>query len=208
MSTLLKFDSSPMGERSVSRKLTTQFAETWLKSHPGGTIISRDLTALDIPVIDAPWVAAAHTSEEARTPEQATLLSISDGLIADLQQADEYVFGVPMHNFSIPSTLKLWIDQVVRANKTFSYTSAGPTGLLTGKKATLLIATGGAYEQGTPLASYNFVTPYLLTVFGFIGITDVTIVAAESTAQLTGGKVDPQVFLAPLLEKVKAHATV
>ena len=103
MSTLLKFDSSPMGERSVSRKLTTQFAETWLKSHPRGTIISRDLTALDIPVIDAPWVAAAHTLEEARTPEQATLLSVSDGLIADLQQADEYVFGVPMHNFSIPS---------------------------------------------------------------------------------------------------------
>ena len=123
-----------MGERSISRKLTTQFAETWLKSHPGGTVISRDLTALDIPAIGAPWAAAAHAPEDARTTEQAKLLSISDQLIADLQQADEYVFGVPMHNFSIPSTLKLWIDQVVRAGKTFSYSSAGPKGLLTGKK--------------------------------------------------------------------------
>jgi FMN-dependent NADH-azoreductase len=208
MSVLLRFDSSPMGDHSISRKLTKQFAETWLKSHPGGKVISRDLTALDIPPIGGPWVSAAYTPEEARTPEQTKLLSVSDELIADLQQADEYVFGVPMHNFSIPSTLKLWIDQVVRAGKTFSYSSAGPKGLLTGKKATLLIAAGGAYEQGTPTASYNFVTPYLLTVFGFVGITDVTIIAAESTAQLMGGKIDPQVFLAPLLEKVKAHATV
>jgi FMN-dependent NADH-azoreductase len=146
--------------------------------------------------------------EQARTAEQTKRLSVSDALIADLQQADEYVFGVPMHNFGIPSTLKLWIDQVIRAGKTFSYTSTGSAGLLTGKKATLLIATGGAYEQGTPLASFNFVTPYLLTVLGFIGITDVTIIAAESTAQLRGGKVDPQAFLAPLLERVKAHATV
>jgi len=208
MSTLLKFDSSPMGASSVSRKLTTQFAETWLKSHPGGTVISRDLTAIDIPAIGAPWAAAVHTPEDARTREQAKLLSISDELIADLQQADEYVFGVPMHNFSIPSTLKLWIDQVVRAGKTFSYSSAGPQGLLTGKKATLIIASGGAYGQGTPSASYNFVTPYLLTVFGFIGITDVDIIAAEGTAQLMSGKVDPQAFLAPVLEKVNAHASM
>jgi FMN-dependent NADH-azoreductase len=208
MSTLLKFDSSPMGDHSVSRRLTSQFAESWLKSHPGGTVVSRDLTALDIPPIGATWVTAAYTPEEARTPEQAKLLSTSDELIADLQAADEYVFGVPMHNFSIPSRLKLWIDQIVRAGKTFSYSSTGPNGLLTGKKATLLIATGGAYQQGTPLASLNFVTPYLIAVFGFIGITDVKIIAAESTAQLMTGKVDAQVFLAPVLEIVKAHAGV
>src|ERR1700693_4182412 len=208
MSTLLKLDSSPMGERSISRKLTTKFAESWLKTHPGGKVIERDLTTLNLPVVDAVWAGAAHTPETSRTAAQAQALAAPDSRIKDLEQADEYVFGVPMHNFSIPSTLKLWIDQVVRAGKTFSYSSAGPKGLLTGKKATLLIASGGAYEQGSPSASYNFVTPYLLTVFGFIGITDVTVVRAESTAQLMGGKVDPQVFLAPLLEKVKAHATV
>src|ERR1700720_3206380 len=197
-----------MGERSISRKLTTQFAQSWLKSHPGGTIISRDLTALDIPSIGAPWVAAAYTPEETRTAEQAQLLSISDELITDLQQADEYVFGVPMHNFSIPSTLKLWIDQVVRAGKTFSYSSAGPKGLLTGKKATLLIASGGAYGKGSAMASFDFVTPYLQKVLGFIGITDVTIIAASGTAQLMSGKLDAQTFLAPSLEKVHAHASL
>src|SRR5216683_803045 len=186
---LLKIDSSPMGERSVSRKLTAAFAKTWTKAHPGGTVISRDLTTLHIPIVDGAWVAAAYTPEGARTAQQKDALAVSELLIAELQKADEYVVGVPMHNFSIPSTLKLWIDQVVRAGKTFSYSSAGPQGLLTGKKATLLIASGGAYGQGTPSASYNFVTPYLLTVFGFIGITDVDIIAAEGTAQLMSGKV-------------------
>ena len=210
MSTLLKLDSSPMGERSISRKLTTRFADSWLKAHPGGTVIARDLPSLSLPVVDGSWVGAAYTPEEARTPEQNKVLSVSEVLIAELQRADEYVLGVPMHNFSIPSTLKLWIDQVVRAGKTFSYTSSssGPAGLLTGKKATLLIASGGTYDQGTALASLNFVTPYLRAVFGFIGITDVTIIAAQGTAQLTSGKVDPQSFLAPLLEKVQAQASL
>jgi len=113
-----------------------------------------------------------------------------------------------MHNFSIPSTLKLWIDQVARAGKTFSYGADGPKGLLTGKKATLLIASGGVYAQGTAMESLNFVTPYLRAVFGFIGVTDVTIIAAEGTAQLMTGKMDPQTFLAPSLEKVHSHASL
>ena len=208
MPTLLKFDSSPMGDHSISRKLTTQFAETWLETHPGGTVVTRDLTNLDLAPVNGAWVAAAYTPDAARTSEQRKLLSLSEGLIAELQQADEYVFGVPMHNFSIPSTLKLWIDQVVRAGKTFAYTPSGPAGLLTGKKATLLVASGGAYEQGTALAALNFVTPYLRTVFGFIGIKDVTIIAAEGTSQLMSGKVDPHSFLAPFLEKVQTHASL
>ena len=208
MPTLLKLDSSPMGERSISRKLTTRFADSWLKAHPGGTVITRDLPSLSLPVVDSSWVGAAYTPEAARTPEQNKVLSVSEALIAELQRADEYVLGVPMHNFSIPSTLKLWIDQVVRAGKTFAYTSSGPAGLLTGKKATLLIASGGTYDPGTALASLNFVNPYLRAVFGFIGITDVTIIAAEGTAQLMSGKVDPQSFLAPFLEKVQTHASL
>src|ERR1700719_1369639 len=208
MSTLLKLDSSPMGERSISRKLTTKFAESWLKTHPGGKVIERDLTTLNLPVVDATWAGAAHTPETSRTAVQTEALAASDSLIKDLEQADEYVFGVPMHNFSIPSTLKLWIDQVVRANKTFSYTSAGPTGLLTGKKATLLLASGGEYGKGSAMASFDFVTPYLQKVLGFIGITDVTIIAASGTAQLMSGKLDAQTFLAPSLEKVHAHASL
>jgi FMN-dependent NADH-azoreductase len=207
MATLLKIDSSPMGKHSISRKLTTEFAATWQKAHPGGKVISRDLTVTKLPVVNGVWIGAAHTPEGSHSPEQREELAVSDKLIAELQQADEYVFGVPMHNFSIPSTLKLWIDQVARAGKTFSYGAEGPKGLLTGKKATVLIASGGVYER-TAMESLNFVTPYLRAVFGFLGIADVKIIAAEGTAQLMGGKVDPQAFLAPSLEKVQSHASL
>jgi FMN-dependent NADH-azoreductase len=208
MATLLKIDSSPMGERSISRKLTAQFAKSWSKAHPGGTVISRDLAVISLPVVDGGWVAAAYTPENTRTPEQKEALRVSDSLIADLQEADEYVIGVPMHNFSIPSTLKLWVDQVMRAGKTFAYGSGSPKGLLTGKKATLLMASGGVYEHGTALAALNFVTPYLRTVLGFMGITDVKFITAEGTSKLMTGDVDPQAFLAPSLEKVHAQASL
>lgn len=208
MATLLKLDSSPMGERSVSRKLTEKFADTWRRAHPDGTIIECDLTTLNLGVINGLWVGAAYTPEASRTREQAGVLSVSDALIAELHEADEYVFGVPMHNFGIPSTLKLWIDQIMRVGKTFSYGADGPKGLLTGKKATVLLATGGVYSQGTAMAALDFVTPYLRTVLGFIGITDVTVITAEGTAQLNSGKVDSQTFLAPSLERVHAHASL
>ena len=207
MATLLKIDSSPMGEHSVSRKLTAHFAASWQKANPGGEVISRDLTTTKLAPVNGLWVGAAHTPEDSHSPEQREALAVSDTLIAELQKADEYVFGVPMHNFSIPSTLKLWIDQVARAGKTFSYGADGPKGLLTGKKATLLIASGGVYERGTAMESLNFVTPYLRAVFGFLGVTDVTIIAAEGTAQLMSGQIDPQTFLAPSLEKVHSHAS-
>ena len=205
---LLQLDSSPMGDHSVSRTLSKHFAQKWLERNPSSGVIIRDLAKTNIPPVTAAWITAAYTDELARTPEQKQLLSLSDQLVSELQTADEYVFGVPMHNFSIPSTLKLWIDQVVRVGKTFAYTPSGPAGLLTGKRATLLVASGGAYEQGTALASLNFVTPYLRTVFGFIGITDLTIIAAEGTSRLMSGKVDPQSFLAPFLEKVQTHASL
>ena len=207
MATLLKVDSSPMGENSISRKLTKRFADTWQNAHPGGVVISRDLTTTELPPVNGTWVGAAHTPEDSHSPEQREALAVSDTLIAELQEADEYAFGVPMHNFSIPSTLKLWIDQVARAGKTFSYGADGPKGLLTGKKATLLIASGGVYGR-TAMESLNFVTPYLRAVFGFLGVTDVTIIAAEGTAQLMSGQIDPQTFLAPSLEKVQSHASL
>jgi FMN-dependent NADH-azoreductase len=186
--------------------LTAEFAKTWTKAHPGGTVISRDLTTLEIPIVNGGWVAAAYTPEDARTAAQKDVLATSELLIAELQEADEYVVGVPMHNFSVPSTLKLWIDQVMRAGKTFAYSAAGAKGLLAGKKATLLIASGGVYEPGSALEALNFVTPYLRTVFGFMGITDVNFIAAGGTQKLMTGEVDPQTFLAPSLEKVHAQA--
>jgi len=205
MPTLLRVDSSPLHGVSVSRQLTDTFEATWKAAHPDGRIVVRDVTSTSLSPITAEWVGAAFTPEQQRNAQQAELLKLSDSLIAELEQADEYVIGVPMHNFGVPSSLKLWIDQIVRAGKTFSYVDGTPKGLLAGKKATFLIATGGVYGAGTAMASLNFVEPYLRSVFGFIGVTDTTFLTAGGTAALRYGQ-DRDAFLQPHLEAVQLHA--
>ena len=205
MSTLLHIDSSPLYGRSVSRELTAAFVTQWKASHPDGRVIDRDLNATPMPPINAEWVGAVYTPEEARTPQQKELLSLSDSLLAELEQADEYVLGVPMHNFGVPSVLKLWIDQIARVGRTFSYADGKPKGLLVGKKATFIIATGGNYDAQTQMASFNFVEPYLRSVFGFLGVTDATFLTAGGTGVLNQGH-DRNAFLAPHLQAVQTHA--
>jgi FMN-dependent NADH-azoreductase len=209
MASLLQIDSSPMGDYSVSRQLTADFVAAWKAANPGGTVVSRDLHSTEglgvdhlTPVTGA-WVGAAYTPPAAQTEEQKAILAVSDKLLAEVFSADEIVFGVPMHNFSVPSVLKLWIDLIVRAGVTFRYGANGPEGLIKGKKATLLIATGGEYGPGSPAAGYNFVEPYLRAVLGFLGITDVTVVTAGGTAALMQGA-DRAEFLAPFEAQVKA----
>ena len=205
MPRLLHIDSSPLYERSVSRQLTAAFVTQWRSSYPDGTVVDRDLNGISIPPINAQWVGAVYTPEVARTPEQKELLSLSDSLLAELDQADEYVFGVPMHNFGVPSVLKLWIDQITRVGKTFSYADGTPKGLIIGKKATFIIATGGIYDAQTQMASFNFVEPYLRSLFGFLGLTDVTFLTAGGTMALNHGQ-DRDAFLAPHLQAVQTHA--
>jgi FMN-dependent NADH-azoreductase len=205
MPTLLHIDSSPLYGRSVSRQLTDAFVTQWRSSQPNGTVVDRDLNATPIPPVTAEWVGAAYTPDEARTPQQRELLALSDTLLAELEQADEYVFGVPMHNFGVPSVLKLWIDQIARVGRTFSYADGTPKGLLTGKKATFIIATGGIYDPQTQMASFNFVEPYLRSVFGFLGVTDTTFLTTGGTAVLNYGQ-DRDAFLAPHLQAVQTHA--
>jgi FMN-dependent NADH-azoreductase len=205
MSTLLHIDSSPLYGRSVSRQLTGAFVTQWKSSHPDGTVADRDLNSTAILPITAEWVGAAFTPEAERTPQQKELLALSDTLLAELEKADEYVFGVPMHNFGIPSVLKLWIDQIARVGKTFSYADGTAKGLLIGKKATFIIATGARYDVQTQMASFNFVEPYLRSVFGFLGVTDTTFLTAGGTTALNHGQ-DREAFLAPHLQAVQTHA--
>jgi FMN-dependent NADH-azoreductase len=205
MSTLLHIDSSPLYGRSVSRQLTGAFVDQWKSSHTDGTVIDRDLNATSILPISAEWVGAAYTPEGARTAQQKERLALSDTLLAELEQADEYVIGVPMHNFGVPAVLKLWIDQISRVGRTFSYADGTPKGLLTGKKATFIIATGGIYDAQTRMSSFNFVEPYLRSVFGFLGVTDATFLTAGGTAALNQG-LDRDAFLAPHLQVVQSHA--
>jgi FMN-dependent NADH-azoreductase len=205
MRSLLHVDSSPLYGRSVSRQLTGAFVSQWKSSHPDGIVIDRDLNATLIAPVTAEWVGAVYSPEDARTAHQKEVLALSDTLIAELEQAEEYVFGVPMHNFGVPSVLKLWIDQISRAGRTFSYADGTPKGLLLGKKATFIIATGGSYDAQTQMASFNFVEPYLRSVFGFLGVTDATFLTAGGTAALNYGQ-DRDAFIAPHLQAVQAHA--
>jgi FMN-dependent NADH-azoreductase len=202
---LLHIDSSPLYSQSVSRELTAAFVTKWKASHPDGRVVDRDLNAAEISPITAQWISAVYTPEEARTSQQKELLSLSDSLLAELEQADEYVIGVPMHNFGVPSVLKLWIDQISRVGKTFSYADGVPKGLIVGKKATFIIATGGIYDAQTQMASFNFVEPYLRSVFGFLGVTDATFLTTGGTAALNYGQ-DRAAFLAPHLQTVQTHA--
>jgi FMN-dependent NADH-azoreductase len=205
MPTLLHISSSPL-QSSISRELTGEFVKTWRANHPAGLVIDRDVAAAPPKPLDQGWVGAAYTPADARSEEQKETLAVSEELIAELEAADEIVIGVAMHNFSVPSTLKLWIDQIARAGRTFSYGANGPEGLLKGKKATVVIATGGVYSVGTPAGAMNFVEPYLKAVLGFLGIKDVTFVTAGGASQLMSGKVDRSEFLKPSIEQLRTLA--
>jgi FMN-dependent NADH-azoreductase len=203
MKTLLHIDCSPLGDASISRNLSSDFVRRWTQANPSGTVIRRDLDAGHISAIDGAWVATVFTPEEVRTPAQREIVSTSDRLIEELNVADEYVFGLPMHNFGVPAVLKLWLDQIIRVGKTFAIVNGAPVGLLKNKQAQFLIAAGGTYDPGTPLASFNFVEPYLRTIFGFIGVTDTKFLTAGGTAALRYGNIDRDSFLKPYFDQIE-----
>jgi FMN-dependent NADH-azoreductase len=149
------------------------------------------------------WIGAAYTPEDKRSAEQKSELALSDTLVEELLSADEYVIGTPMYNFGVPGAMKLWIDQIARVGITFAYVDGAPKGLLTGKKASFLVATGGEYGPGSPAVSYNFVEPYLRTVFGFLGVIDTNFQTAGGAAALNYGA-DRAAFLAPQFEAIRA----
>jgi len=169
--TVLHIDSSARLEGSVTRDLSAQIV-----SRLGAEqVIRRDLAA-PLPLLDGAWVGANFTPADQRSDEQKQLLSLSDSLIEELKQADTIVIGTPIYNFSVPSTLKAWIDLVARVGVTFRYEETGPIGLLEGKRAIIAVASGGT-QAGSDI---DFATTYLRHVLGFIGITDVEIVAADA----------------------------
>jgi FMN-dependent NADH-azoreductase len=203
MKTLLHIDCSPLGDASISRNLSSEFVKCWTEANPRGTVIRRDLNAGHIPAIDGAWVAAVFTPEEVRTPAQREIVSTSDRLIEELNVADEYVFGLPMHNFGVPAVLKLWLDQIIRVGKTFGVLNGAPEGLLENKQAQFLITAGGTYDPGTPMGSFNFVEPYLRAVFGFVGVTDTKFLTAGGTAALRYGNIDRDSFLKPYFNQIE-----
>ncbi|NHN77456.1 FMN-dependent NADH-azoreductase [Azotobacter chroococcum] len=175
MSRVLVIESSARKEGSVSRQLTAEFLANWRAAHPDDEIVVRDLANEPVPHLDIEllggWTKPAGQQSEA---EQAALAR-SERLTGELLGADVLVLAAPMYNFAIPSTLKAWLDHVLRAGVTFKYTENGPQGLLTGKRAFVLTARGGIYS-GSPLDHQE---PYLRQALGFIGIHDVSFIHAE-----------------------------
>lgn len=172
-SSILRIDSSARREGSISRDL----ADRIIARFPDATVTTRDL-AEGLPLINEAWVGANFTPEADRSADQRATLALSDELIAELQAADTLVIGLPIYNFGVPATLKAWVDQVARAGVTFRYTEAGPEGLLTGKRAIVVVASGGT-QAGSEM---DFATGYIRQVLGFIGIVDVEFVTADQMA--------------------------
>lgn len=174
---ILHINSSGRVDGSVTRDISAQLVSQ-LQQQTGYDTSTLEL-AEGLPFIDEQWITANFTDPEQRTDRQQAKLALSDSLVTDLQQASHIVIAAPIYNFSVPAVLKAWIDMVARPRVTFRYTENGPEGLLKGKKAYLVVASGGV-----PLESdYDFATPYLRQVMGFLGIDDVTLINANELGQ-------------------------
>jgi len=171
---VLEVSASGRMNGSASRELTRDLIAALDDRYGNVETVRRDL-ARGMPFVDEAWIEANFTPEDTRTATQRNALAFSDELAAELQNTDVLVIGVPIYNFSIPAALKAWIDMICRARLTFRYTENGPEGLLNGKKAYLVVATGGV-PVGSPM---DFATPYLKHALAFVGITDIELIAAD-----------------------------
>jgi FMN-dependent NADH-azoreductase len=186
MSTILVVTASPRGERSVSRALVNHFAHAWAERHPQDTILLRDVGHHPVPHVTEPWVVGSFAPPEEQTPESKAAIAVSDQLVEEFLSADRFIFAVPMYNFSVPSTFKAYIDQIVRPGKTFAFGPNGFEGLVKDKKALCITSCGGAYGVGSPGARPNLQEPYLRAILGFIGLTEVQFVNADKLNQGEG----------------------
>ena len=176
--TLLQINSSGRFDGSVTRQVSNALVSLLTQTEPGLDINHRELTN-GLPFIDEQWIAANFTPPEQRNQQHLEALSFSDELVNELAESNTLVIASPIYNFSIPAVLKAWIDLIARAQLTFKYTENGPQGLLTGKKAFIVAASGGV-----PIGSeMDFATNYLKQVLGFVGISDVTIIDTSNVCK-------------------------
>jgi FMN-dependent NADH-azoreductase len=181
MKKILHVISSPRGGASFSIKLGNAIVEKLTAAYPGSTVKEVNLVDKQFPHLEEAHLTSFFTPVENRTPKDLEAVKHSDEAIQELQDADIIVIGAPMYNFTIHSTLKAWLDHVVRAGVTFKYDENGPEGLIKGKKVYIAETTGAIYSEG-PMQPYDFAAPYLKTILGHIGLTDTTVFRIEGTA--------------------------
>lgn len=184
MANILHLDSSPRGDRSISRLLTKEFVAFWQTTFPQDSVMYRDLGHDPVPFIDEAWIAASFTPLEQLTPEMKSTLELSHTLIGELVAADVWLFGIPMYNFSVPANFKAYIDQIIQVRKTFIVSDQGEyQGLIHNKKAFVITARGDSFAPGTPDFEFDFQAPLLRAVFNLIGVSDITFIHANNLAR-------------------------
>ena len=176
---ILRIDSSAQTETSQSRRLSNRIIDGLHALGKSPDVAVRDLDER-LPQLDSAWIEANTTPIDDRTDDQRKTLALSDTLITEIEAADTLIIGVALYNFSIPASLKLWIDLVCRARKTFAYSEDGPKGLMTDKKAIVCFASGGT-AFGSDI---DFASGYIRHILGFIGITDVTFISATTALRM------------------------
>jgi FMN-dependent NADH-azoreductase len=199
MATLLHIDASLNGENSHSRAVTDAFRRTWEKEHPEGTVIYRDLDADPVPHLRAAAYYAGYTAPADRSPEERAAFALRARLIEEAEAADAILIGAPMYNYSIPSTLKAWIDHVFAVGRTAM--TEHPS--LAGKPAVVVTSRGGSYQEGTPQHGNDYVQTYLQQALGTGLGLDVTFIVPELTlAPVVPAMAD----LVPLFETSRAES--
>lgn len=192
-SKLLVVETSPRGNASVSRQLTRRFVAGWQAAHPHGDVLLRDLAETDLPYVNATWLEAYFAPADQQTLEMKKTLRQSDVLVAELLGADQLVIATPVYNYNVPAALKAWVDHIVRKGQTLGFNGEG---LVTGKKATVLIASGASYGEGSPIRDRDIATQYLRLILNVIGISDVTFVAGGGAKTVDIGAQTMDAFVA------------
>lgn len=203
MTQLLVIETSPRGDASISRHFTRRFVTRWKAAHPNGQIVDRDLMETNLPYVNAPWLDAYFTPPAQQSPAMKQALALSDALVAELLAADHLVIATPVYNYNVPAVLKASIDHIVRKGLTLGTDGSG---LVTGKKATVLMASGGVYRKGSPIRERDIATQYLRLVLGVIGITDVTVIAGGGAKAVDLGEIGREAFLEKFQAQIEAAA--
>jgi FMN-dependent NADH-azoreductase len=203
MTKLLVIETSPRGDQSISRNMTRRFVAEWQTAHPDGEVVNRDLMETDLRFVSAPWLQAYFTPPEQHSPEMKAELRLSDELVGELLACDHLVIATPVYNYNVPAVLKAWIDSIVRKGLTLGFDGKG---LVTGKTATVLMASGGVYTESSPIRDRDIATHYLCMVLGVIGITDVTIVAGGGAKAVDMHETTMQGFIETLQPAIEAAA--
>jgi FMN-dependent NADH-azoreductase len=203
MPTLLVVETSPRGDHSISRALTRRFVARWRAAHPDGRVVERDLMETGLPFVTAPWLQAYFTPPETQSAEMREVLRLSDDLVAELLAADHIVIATPVYNYNVPAALKAWIDQIVRKGLTLGLDGSG---LLKGKRATVLLASGGVYAEGSPIRDRDLATQYLRLILSVIGITQVAFISAGGAKAVDLGEVARDEFLDRFQGEIEAEA--